>query len=189
MKINQAALFLDRDGVINTDRGYVYRREDVEFIDGIFDLVRRANSLNTLVIVVTNQSGIARGYYTENDFQILMDWMRSEFKRRGANIDDVYYCPFHPTQGIGKYRREHLNRKPNPGMLLEAAKDHSIDLDRSLLIGDRMTDIQAGLAANIGTLILLGSVIYESDPRIVVVQNLGAAQMILNQKRSPHISR
>jgi D-glycero-D-manno-heptose 1,7-bisphosphate phosphatase len=149
------ALFLDRDGVINVDHGYVYRRENIEFIDGIFQLVARANAGGYLVVVVTNQAGIGRGYYTEADFFSLMNWMKAEFSARRARIDAVYFCPDHPEHGIGKYRRESIFRKPGPGMLFQAAQELKINLERSILVGDRDTDIEAGHAAGIGTLLRL----------------------------------
>src|SRR5690606_25131903 len=94
--VTKRALFLDRDGVINVDHGYVHRKEHFEFIDGIFELVAEAVARNFLVIIVTNQAGIGRGYYTEEQFQILMEWVRSEFARRAGRIDDVYFCTYHP---------------------------------------------------------------------------------------------
>lgn len=151
----RAALFLDRDGVINIDHGYVHRVEDFEFIPGIFELVALANRLGYLVIVVTNQAGIGRGYYTEDDFHKLTRWMKTEFLSRGAHIDDVYFSPFHPEHGLGGYCKESDCRKPRPGMLLQAQKDYDIDLGRSLLVGDKPSDMEAGRAAGVSTLIQL----------------------------------
>lgn len=146
------ALFLDRDGVINIDHGYVHRKEDVVFIEGIFSLTRAAKEKGYLVIVVTNQAGIGRGYYTENDFHTLMQWMQFEFQSRGARIDAVYHCPFHPAHGIGQYKRESIFRKPRPGMILKAAHDYEIDVAASILVGDSPKDIQAGTASGISNL-------------------------------------
>ena len=151
--MKRPALFLDRDGVINVEYGYVYRREDFVFVEGIFELVKTANDLGFLVIVVTNQAGIGRGYYTEADFWMLMDWMKLEFEQKGARIDAIYFCPFHPD-GIGKYRKESECRKPNPGMLFQAAEDWNIDLPKSVMIGDKESDIEAGRTAGINNLIL-----------------------------------
>ncbi|MBF0417239.1 MAG: D-glycero-beta-D-manno-heptose 1,7-bisphosphate 7-phosphatase [Magnetococcales bacterium] len=148
-------LFLDRDGVINEDHGYVHRVEQFDFIEGIFDLTRAACRSGYRVVVVTNQSGIARGYYTETEFHRLTDWMRAAFETQGARIEAVYYCPYHPTEGIGAYRREDSCRKPAPGMLLQAARELEIDLGASLLIGDRVSDIQAAAAAGVGRSLLL----------------------------------
>lgn len=152
-----SALFLDRDGVINIDHGYVCSVERTNFIDGIFTLVRIANEAEYLVVVVTNQAGIARGYYTEEQFHKYMRWMRSEFARNGARIDAVFHCPHHPTEGIGSYLRECSCRKPAPGMILEAKNVFDLNLACSVLLGDKESDIQAGIAAGVGTNIRLGS--------------------------------
>ena len=114
----RAALFLDRDGVINEDHGYVYRKEDVVFVEGIFDLCRAARARGMAIVVITNQAGIGRGYYTEADFRALSAWMLDEFARRGAPIDRIYHCPDHPEHGLGDYKRDSFDRKPNPGMIL-----------------------------------------------------------------------
>jgi D-glycero-D-manno-heptose 1,7-bisphosphate phosphatase len=146
----QAALFLDRDGVINVDHAYVHRQEQFEFIDGIFELVRRARGAGYRVFVITNQAGIARGYYSEDDFHRLTAWMQGVFATEGAPIDHVYYCPYHAEHGLGRYKIDSPLRKPRPGMILQAADEHGIDLARSLLVGDMDTDIQAGEAAGVG---------------------------------------
>jgi D-glycero-D-manno-heptose 1,7-bisphosphate phosphatase len=142
------ALFLDRDGVINHDSGYTHRIEDFHFIDGIFDLCRAAQQAGYLIIVVTNQAGIGRGYYTEEDFQVLTTWMVGRFAEEGVTITDVLYCPFHPEHGVGKYKCESPDRKPNPGMLERAARAHQIDVAKSMMIGDKDSDMVA--AANAG---------------------------------------
>ncbi|MHB2167994.1 D-glycero-alpha-D-manno-heptose-1,7-bisphosphate 7-phosphatase [Alsobacter sp. R-9] len=151
------ALFLDRDGVINRDDGYVHRREDFVFMEGVFDLTRRAVAAGYLVIVVTNQSGIARGYFREADFYDLTAWMLREFERRDAPLTAVYHCPFHPEGRVAAYRRDHPWRKPRPGMILQAAADFDLDLERSLLVGDQPTDLQAGRSAGIGRRYLVGA--------------------------------
>lgn len=153
--MHNRALFLDKDGVINVDHGYVCTRERTDFVDGIFELCRTATQRGYLTIVVTNQAGIARGYYTESDFLAYMDWVRGEFARHGATLDAVYYCPHHPVYGIGKYLRDCDCRKPKPGMLLQAAREHDVDLSASVLIGDKPSDTAAGRAAGVGTLIEL----------------------------------
>lgn len=149
------ALFLDRDGVINIDHGYVHRPEDFEFVEGIFRLCQTASKLGYLIIVVTNQAGIGRGYYSEQQFQTVSDWMCQQFLNHGVSIERVYHCPFHPEHGIGEYRRESFFRKPNPGMILQAAKDYGLNLASCILVGDKASDVQAGKAAGIGTNILL----------------------------------
>jgi len=151
----QKALFLDRDGVINHEVGYLHRAEDVRFVDGIFSLGRTAQSLGYALIVVTNQSGIARGLYTPADFEALMDWMSQQFAKQGITLTAVYHCPYHPTHGIGEYQRESEDRKPSPGMLLRAARDHNLDLMQSILIGDRCSDIAAANAAGLRHAFLL----------------------------------
>jgi D-glycero-D-manno-heptose 1,7-bisphosphate phosphatase len=151
------ALFLDRDGVINVERGYVHRRESFEFIPGIFELCRAAQGLGYLLVVVTNQAGIARGYYSEADFNDLTDWMIDQFAENKVGITRVYYCPYHPVFGVGRYKRDSPDRKPNPGLLLRAQTELDLDLVSSILIGDKLSDIQAGSAAGVGTQILMSS--------------------------------
>ena len=146
------ALFLDRDGVINVDKHYVYRIEDCEFIEGIFDLCRRARSKGYKLLVVTNQAGIAKGYYSEEDFLRFMDYMKAEFERQGCPLDEVFYCPYH-EEGQGKYRKESDDRKPAPGMILKAAEKFDLDLNQCVLIGDKRSDIEAGQRAGVGMLI------------------------------------
>lgn len=143
------ALFLDRDGVINHNHGYVYKIKDFDFIDGIFDLVKRAVSLNYKIVVVTNQSGIARNYYTENDFKILSDWMIKRFEEEGTHIDGLYYCPHHPQYGDTHYRKTCECRKPNPGMIIQAAKELNLELSNSVLVGDKISDVQCAINANL----------------------------------------
>jgi D-glycero-D-manno-heptose 1,7-bisphosphate phosphatase len=148
------ALFLDRDGVINIDRGYLHRREDCEFVEGIFDLVRAFAERGFLIVIATNQAGIGRGLYTEEDFQAFMAWMKAQFRTHGLEIAAVYHCPDHPTAGIGAYRRENSWRKPGPGMFLQAAKDLDLDMAASWCVGDKLSDIEAARAAGVGTLVL-----------------------------------
>lgn len=148
------AFFLDRDGVINVEKDYVHRIEDFEFVDGIFELCRRAMERGYELVVVTNQSGIGRGYYSEADFQALTTWMKERFASEGVTIAAVYHCPYHPKEGVGEYRKDSFDRKPNPGMLLRAAQDLDLDLSASAMIGDRLSDMQAASAAGVGTRIL-----------------------------------
>lgn len=122
----------------------------MQFVDGIFDLCRTAKHLGFAIFVVTNQSGIARGYYSEQDFVALTRWMCGVFERERAAIEKVYFCPTHPVHGLGKYKVESSLRKPGPGMILQGAREFGIDLARSVLVGDRETDIQAGVAAGVG---------------------------------------
>jgi len=147
--MKQRALFLDRDGVVNHEVGYLHRASDVRFVEGIFSLCRTAASLGYRLIVVTNQAGIARGFYTEADFEALMVWMRAELLAQGVELDAVYHCPFHPEHGVGKYKREHEDRKPGTGMLRRGAREFGIELSQSVMVGDRCSDIAAANAAGL----------------------------------------
>jgi D-glycero-D-manno-heptose 1,7-bisphosphate phosphatase len=151
----QPALFLDRDGVVNRELGYVHRPEDFHFIDGVFAACRKMRQAGFRLFIITNQAGIARGYYSEADYNQLTQWMLNEFSKHGIEIDDVYYCPHHPVHGIGCYRRHCDCRKPAPGMIVRAAKEHSLDLQRSILVGDKATDIEAGRSAGVGHCVLV----------------------------------
>jgi len=150
------ALFLDRDGVINVDYGYVHLKENFTFNPGIFELVQRACELDYLVIIVTNQAGIGRGYYSEDSFLQLMEWVEEQFSQKSGRIHKTYFCPYHPEHGVGDYLKDSRFRKPNPGMLLEAAREFSINMARSLMIGDNPSDMQAGFAAGVGSLVCYG---------------------------------
>ncbi|MBK9393167.1 MAG: HAD family hydrolase [Uliginosibacterium sp.] len=152
--MSRKALFLDRDGVINHDPGYVHRADQVEFIDGIFELCRAAVARDYLIIIITNQAGIGRGFYTEAQFHSLMDWMRARFAAEGAPLTEVYFCPSHPEHGIGEYRIDSPERKPNPGMILNAQQAFTLDLAASLLIGDKPGDCEAGARASVGVRLL-----------------------------------
>ena len=143
------ALFLDRDGVINIEKNYVYRPKDFEFVEGIFDLCRKANAAGMVIVVVTNQSGIGRGYYSEREYHHLSDWMCAQFLSNGVKIDAAYFCPFHPEYGVGCYKVESFDRKPNPGMILRAEKDLGLDLARSVLVGNNPSDIAAAKIAGV----------------------------------------
>jgi D-glycero-D-manno-heptose 1,7-bisphosphate phosphatase len=142
--MSKKALFLDRDGVINVEKEYLYKQEDFEFIDGIFELCRYYQEQGYLIFVVTNQSGIARAYYSEEDFAKLTQWMLGEFDKRDINIAKVYHCPHHP-----KLSGECSCRKPKPGMLLDAAREFDVNLANSIIIGDKERDIEAGLNAGL----------------------------------------
>jgi D-glycero-D-manno-heptose 1,7-bisphosphate phosphatase len=149
------ALFLDRDGVVNVEVGYLYRTEGVRFVDGIFSLCRTAMKLGYRLIVVTNQAGIARGYYTEADFHTLMDFIQSQLRSEQIELDAVYYCPYHPEHGVGQYKREHEDRKPGTGMLRRGAREFDLSLADSVMIGDRCSDIAAANAAGLRQAFLL----------------------------------
>ena len=155
--MKRVALFLDRDGVINVDKEYIYKIEDFDFIDGIFDLITHARNIGYLIIIITNQSGIGRGIFTDEDFQKLNNWMIDKLKDNGAEIDSVYYCATHPTKGIGEYKTIDKRRKPSPGMFFEAMRDHNVDLSKSIMLGDKISDMEAATLAGIQNLFLLSS--------------------------------
>jgi D-glycero-D-manno-heptose 1,7-bisphosphate phosphatase len=145
------ALFLDRDGIVNRDDGYTSRAEDFKFMEGIFDLCRAAQRRGYLHIVVTNQVEIGRGYQSEQDFLTLTAWMCSRFEAEGAPITEVFFCPDQPEHGIGPYKKDLFDRKPNPGMLLRAAEKYRILIQNLIVVGDKDTDMQAGERAGVGT--------------------------------------
>ena len=151
------ALFLDRDGVVNVDTHYVGRIEDFEFIGGVFDTLRQAQEQGFVLIVVTNQAGIARGFYTEDDFARLTNWMIAELSKERIAIKQVYYCPFHIDGVVAEFTGESEMRKPNPGMLLQAQRDHNLDMSQSIMIGDKESDIEAGKRAGVGFTVRVSS--------------------------------
>ncbi|MEP0357630.1 MAG: D-glycero-beta-D-manno-heptose 1,7-bisphosphate 7-phosphatase [Paraglaciecola sp.] len=146
------AFFLDRDGVINIDHGYVYKIEDFEFIPGVFEACKIISQAGFKIVVVTNQAGIGRGYYTEQQFNELTSWMVEQFEQQGVAISEVRFCPHHAESGIGRYKQECFHRKPNPGMLLTAAKNLNICLEQSVLVGDKYSDMFAGANAGVEAL-------------------------------------
>ena len=179
LSLLRPALFLDRDGVINIEKNYVYRIEDFDFVDGIFDLCHTALKCNMLIVVVTNQSGIGRGLYSEKQFIKLTNWMCDKFAENKISISAVYHCPFHPLHGLEGYRRESYDRKPNPGMIFRARENLNIDLSKSVLIGDKVSDIDAAKAAHIGLSLLLSKTITSSFSDIIVTSLHEAKQRIL----------
>jgi len=144
------ALFLDRDGVINVDHGYVHLPEQTQWVPGIFELCEVAKRHGYELVVITNQAGIARGYYGEAEFASYSQWLREQFAARGLTLRAIYHCPHHPTEGLGEWRRDCDCRKPKPGLLLRAQHELGLDLAHSALIGDKVSDIQAGEAAGVG---------------------------------------
>tara|TARA_B100000575_G_scaffold253693_1_gene222392 strand:- start:714 stop:1871 length:1158 start_codon:yes stop_codon:yes gene_type:complete len=142
-------LFLDRDGVINKDNGYVFQKEKFVWRKNIFKYVKKYNDNNYLVIIITNQSGIGRGFYKESDVKKLHNWMVNKFRSNGANIDKIYYAPYFKDSKIYKYRLKKNLRKPSIGMIQEAKKDFNIKMNQSILIGDSETDKQTAINANI----------------------------------------
>lgn len=159
------ALFLDRDGVINIEKDYLYKIGDFEFIDGIIELCQYYISQGYVIFVVTNQSGIARGYYSEHDFNILTKWMVEEFRKNEVNIEKVYYCPHHPD-----ITGECKCRKPHPKMLLDARDEFNIDMAKSIIIGDKQRDIDAGINAG-----LKETYLFDENKKII---NSNATQIV-----------
>jgi len=153
-------IFLDRDGVINKEINYLHKIEDFEFIDGVFEACQFLQSLEYKIIVITNQSGISRGLYTKNDYQIITKWMVSQFMKNNISILDTFHCPHLPDSGCNC-------RKPKPGMLLEAKKKYNINMLESWMIGDKETDITAAISSGINNTILVksGHKINEADSR------------------------
>lgn len=148
--VPRRALFLDRDGVVNVDHGYVHDASNTDFLPGIFDLVREANALGYVTVIVTNQAGIARGLYTEETFLAYTRWVHATFADAGAPLLATFYCPHHPTAGQGALLCACACRKPAPGMLLAAADAFRLDMRASRLIGDTDKDLAAANAAGVG---------------------------------------
>ena len=140
-------IFLDRDGVINQEVGYLHNSKDFKFIDGTFDACKKFQTLGYKLIIVTNQSGIARGYFNENDYKNLTQWMLGQFYKNSISILDIFYCPHGPESKCDC-------RKPKPGMINFLIKKFNIDINRSWLIGDRETDIQAARSASVNSMLI-----------------------------------
>lgn len=159
------ALILDRDGVINKEVGYLHKVNEFEFIDGVFDTCLSFQNAGYKIVVVTNQAGIGRGYYTEGQYQRLTEWMVDQFLSHAVVIDAVYYCPHHPTHGQGAYKQECDCRKPAAGLLLQAQRDLALNLAESVMVGDKVSDMHAARLAGVGRLVLVrsGHLLKESD--------------------------
>jgi D-glycero-D-manno-heptose 1,7-bisphosphate phosphatase len=143
------ALFLDRDGVINKDYGYVHKIEEFHFREEIFEVCLAAQKACMKIIVITNQAGIGRGIYSISDFHALNSYMLNCFSRRNVDISGVYFCPFHPEHGIGQFKKISNDRKPSPGMIITACRDHQINPMHSIMIGDKESDKMAAYRAGI----------------------------------------
>ncbi len=147
--LKRPAAFLDRDGVLNEDTGYVHRIDQVRWVEGSREAVRWLNDAGYFVFICTNQAGIARGYYSEDHVNDLHDWMNLELRKLGAHIDDVEFCPYHPEGVVERYRKVSDLRKPGPGMLKKLLSQWPVDVTGSFMIGDRESDVEAAAAAGI----------------------------------------
>jgi D-glycero-D-manno-heptose 1,7-bisphosphate phosphatase len=186
---SSAAIFIDRDGTINEDKGYISDPEDLIIYPWVGEAVRLINEARLKAIVVTNQSGVARGICSEDDLRLIHARMIGELEKQDARIDGVYYCPHHPDYGGQRYRRECECRKPGPGMLNAAAREHEIDLAQSFVIGDKASDINLASGAGAqGVLVLTGygretlahPDRWPCEPRLVADDLLHAIKLILD---------
>ena len=148
------ALFLDRDGVINVDVGYGYRIDQMQFLPGIFEFTKQYADAGYVIVVVTNQAGIARGYFDEAQLVEIHRTLDQLLDLSQAHIDAYYFCPHHPSAGFGEYKTDCSCRKPKPGLLIAAATHFNLDLAKCILVGDKATDIQAGQAAGCQTVLV-----------------------------------
>ena len=151
--IPKPAVFFDRDGVLNRDRGYVYKIEDWEWIEGAISAIKKFNALNYFVFVVTNQSGVGRDFYGEDDVNAIHDFMKNELLQHGAHIDAIRYCPHHIEAKLEKYKFDCEWRKPKSGMINDLLSSFPIDKSKSLLVGDKKTDIEAAHTVGINALL------------------------------------
>jgi D-glycero-D-manno-heptose 1,7-bisphosphate phosphatase len=183
--MKRPAAFIDRDGVINVEHGYVHKIADFEWLPGVFDGLRRLQSAGFALIVVTNQAGIAKGFYAESDFDRLTAYMLEQLNAERIKIERVYYCPHHPRAVRADLRRNCTCRKPAPGMLLQAVSDLGLDLARSVIVGDKSSDIEAGRAAGVAKCLLVrsGHTFSLADQALAdaCVDNLEAAAIWLSE--------
>ena len=149
------AVFLDRDGTINVEKNYLHKIEDFEFIPGSPEAIKKLKDAGFLVIVVSNQAGIGRGYFDEEAVTTLHQHIQDELAAFGTAIDAFYFCPHHPEEGLGDYKVVCDCRKGSPGMLLQAARDHDIDLEKSFMVGDKLAYIEAGKRAGCKSILVL----------------------------------
>ncbi len=160
MSEKRPAVFFDRDGVLNIDKGYVYRPEDFVWMPGAKAAIAWLNRNGYYVFVITNQSGVARGYYTEEDVKKLHDHMNDELAREGAHIDEFFYCPHHEEAAIEAYRKKCDCRKPQPGLIRQAMAKWTVDKESSFVVGDKPSDIEAATAAGVPGFLFDGTDLY-----------------------------
>lgn len=152
--LENRGIFLDRDGTLTRDEGYTHLVADLEILPGVVEGLKQLQQAGFLLFITTNQAGVARGYFTLQDMHRFNDALLFALKEAGVTIAQTYYCPYHPTEGVGEWRLDSPDRKPNPGMILRAQAEFQLDLQRSFTIGDRRTDMGAGLAAGCGAVLL-----------------------------------
>ncbi|MFY9289040.1 MAG: HAD family hydrolase [Alphaproteobacteria bacterium] len=174
-------LLLDRDGVINIDHGYVGKREQVEFMPGVFEFLKAAQDMGYRLAILTNQSGVARGYYTEKDHHDLTVWMLKELGKQGVAIDLTLACFEHIEGTVAEYRRESFWRKPGAGMILEAVQRMALDVSRSAFLGDQLRDMQAAQAGGIKTCLWLDTKISKAPEGITLVKGFDDALKALKR--------
>lgn len=194
----QPVIFLDRDGTINEEVNYLYRPEDLRILPGVAEAVRLFNENGYQVVVVTNQAGVARGYYSEQDVENLHRYLNDLLRRSGAHIDHFFYCPHHPEHGIGGYKRKCRCRKPETGLFERAEEYYRVDKEHSFMIGDKLIDVEAGRNYGVRSILVgtgYGSQIFdklkkeekagrEEEPYDFYAEDLmGAARYILEQGR------
>ncbi|MDP8162283.1 D-glycero-beta-D-manno-heptose 1,7-bisphosphate 7-phosphatase [Pasteurella skyensis] len=153
--MKQKAIFLDRDGTLNIDYDYVHKIDDFDFIEGVIPTLRKFKEKGYLLVLVTNQSGIGRGIFTEEQFLELTQWFDWSLAEQGIDFDGIYYCPHHPEKALGEYKQECDCRKPKPGMFLQAIDELNIDPAQSFIVGDKLSDILAGENAGVKTKVLV----------------------------------
>lgn len=168
------AIFLDRDGTINVDHGYVSEIDNFEFIDGVIDAMRELKRMGFALVLVTNQSGIARGMFSEDQFMQLTEWMDWSLADRDVDLDGIYFCPHHPEAIVEELRQSCDCRKPEPGMLLTAQQELNIDIASSYMVGDKIEDMLAAKAAGVGKKVLVRS------GKPVTAEGEAAADWVLN---------
>lgn len=175
MITGKSALFLDRDGVVNVNHGYVSKKDDFEFYTEIFEICTIAQNHQMPIVIVTNQSGIGRGFFSEGDYQSLTEWMISEFNIRGIKINRVLHAPENPEDDEGS---DVQRRKPSPAMILEAAQEFGISLDGSIMIGDSESDMIAAKNGGIGHRILIGANLGSTVASVVVNTHLRCIEVV-----------
>ena len=166
MMITNKAAFFDRDGTLNVDVHYLYKKEDFVWMAGAIQTIQYCNRHGYKVIVITNQSGVARGYYTEADIRALHAWMNEDLKKHGAHIDAFYYCPHHPKGSVAEYAKECTCRKPGTKLLDDACRDFAIDRAQSFMVGDKAIDVECAEAAGIR------GIRFQGDDLFAIVQEI-----------------